>query len=87
MEKAISILLERHQIKGLHLAQNISKEDSERKYKNYKLRDRVIIFLSKYSKKSTFGSMGDIQGGTDKNMNASSKIIIKKKSKMEIEAE
>ena len=31
--------------------------------------------------------MSDIQGGTDKNMNASSKIIIKKKSKMEIEAE
>ena len=66
------------------MAQNISKEDSEIKYKNYKLRDRVIIFLSKYSKKSSFGSMSDLQGGTDKNMNASSKMIKKRKSKMEI---
>ena len=69
LEKAISVVLDRHQLKGLHLAQNISKEDSDQKINDYKLRDRVVTFLNKYRKTATFGEMGD-NNGSEKEMRA-----------------
>ena len=69
MEKAISVVLDRHQLKGLHLAQNISKEDSDQKINDYRLRDRVVTFLNKYRKTATFGNLGD-NDGSEKEMRA-----------------
>lgn len=47
VEKGISLVFNRHQLKGLHLAQNLTKEDSDEVYNNYKIRDRMVYFLNK----------------------------------------
>ena len=57
LESALTLVLERHQLKGLHLVHNVTREESDKKYKDYQLRDRVVMYLSKYISTSTFGSL------------------------------
>lgn len=55
MEEAISILLERHQLKGLHLIHSLTEEEANRRHESHRFRDRVVYFLGKYKK-----AVGDV---------------------------
>lgn len=58
LEQCLTILFEPHQIKGLHLVHSLTREESEAKSKNYMLRDRVVVYLTKYNHVQTFGALG-----------------------------
>ena len=73
LERALTILLDKHQLKGLHLAHNLTKEESDEKFKSYRLRERVVTFLSKYSRTSTFGILG--RGGSSKDSDQELNLI------------
>lgn len=45
LEKAISVMLEDHQLKALHLCQALSISDVDDYFKRHKYRDRFIILL------------------------------------------
>jgi hypothetical protein len=60
LEKAITLLLDEHHIKGLHLANSLTREEADKKYKQFRLRDRIVVFLHKYRHTShLFGKLGD----------------------------
>jgi hypothetical protein len=41
LERGITVLLEKHQLRGLYLLQRASKEETDRNYENHKLRIRI----------------------------------------------
>ena len=47
LEKSLTILLERHQIKGLRLAHRLTKEEADENFKDHSYRDRVIGYFRK----------------------------------------
>ena len=47
LEKAMTILLEKHQLKGLHLLHSMTTEDVCNNYKSHKTRNKLLHFLKK----------------------------------------
>ena len=45
LERALPILLEEHQLKGLHLVHDLTVDEADRKFKEYQLRDRLVTYL------------------------------------------
>ena len=54
---ANSVLIEKHQRKGLHLIHSADEYQSKEKYDHYRIRDRVMWYLSKYSSQKVFGEI------------------------------
>ena len=50
LEEAINVLLEKHQLKGLHLVHSLTEEEADRRHMSHKFRDRVVFYLGKYKK-------------------------------------
>lgn len=50
LEEAISILMEKHHLKGLHLIHSLTKEEADSRHKSHNFRNRVVFYLSKYRK-------------------------------------
>ena len=49
LERAISLLLEKHQLKGIYLCRN-SVKDAGDQFKNLQIRDHVVKYLDKREK-------------------------------------
>ena len=45
LERALPILLEEHQLKGLHLVHDLTVDEADKKFKEHQLRDRLVSFL------------------------------------------
>ena len=45
LERALPILLEEHQLKGLHLVHDLTVEEANKNYKEYQIRDKLITYL------------------------------------------
>ena len=45
LEKAITIVLDRHHIKGLHLVHRLTQKEADDNFKDYSFRDRVIGYF------------------------------------------
>jgi hypothetical protein len=50
LEKAISILLDKHHLKGLQLLQKADCESSNEKYDDYGFRDRFMAYFKRKNK-------------------------------------
>lgn len=48
LEEAITILMEKHQLKGLHLIQHLNEEEVNRRHQSYQFRERVLFYINKY---------------------------------------
>ena len=46
LERALPILLEEHQIKGLYLLHSKTREEADSMYQEHQLRDRLITYLN-----------------------------------------
>ncbi len=45
LEKALSVLFEKHQFEALFLCQNITREEADETYEKYSLKERLIYYL------------------------------------------
>ena len=59
LERALPILLEDHQLKGLHLIHDLTVDEAEKKFKEHQLRDRLVAFLHDRKKDFDFSLRSD----------------------------
>ena len=59
LERALPILLEEHQLKGLHLIHDLTVNEADKKFKEYQLRDRLVTFLHDRKKDLDFTLSSD----------------------------
>ena len=45
LERAITVLLDRHHLKGLHLLSRMTREEADDHYQQHKFRDRVVSYF------------------------------------------
>jgi hypothetical protein len=62
LEEAISVLLEKHQLKGIYLVHNLTEVEAQRCQQSHKFRDRVVYYLNKYNKDKKAGRGRDDYG-------------------------
>lgn len=55
LEKALSVLLEKHQFEALFLCQNITREEADETYEKYNLKERLIYYLSQRDRGKKMG--------------------------------
>jgi hypothetical protein len=50
LERAVTVTLDRHHLKGLHLLSRITREEADESYKQHKFRDRVVNYFKQQQK-------------------------------------
>ena len=45
LERALPILLEQHQLKGLHLIHDLTVDEAQNNYRKYQIRDQLVAYL------------------------------------------
>jgi hypothetical protein len=50
LEKAVSVLLDKHHMRGINLIYSITPDEANQKYKIHRIRNRLIHFLKEKSK-------------------------------------
>ena len=60
LEKSITILLERHHLKGLHLLHRLTKKEADENFRGHGFRDRLIgYFRQRHRQDGTLGGAGE----------------------------
>lgn len=54
LEKATSVMLEKHQMIGIHLIRSTDIDENDLKLKHHRLRDRLITFLIRHKTKERY---------------------------------
>ena len=60
LEKSITILLDRHHLKGLHLLHRLTKKEADENFRDHGFRDRLIgYFRQRHRQDGTLGGAGE----------------------------